>query len=341
MNGHTVTAYYWSQRTGHVPTAAIRGPEDRPRPHGDHTISRELAKPPRHPYGAQGTSHAPKAAIRGQGDRPHPHGGHARPRGPAMPPRRPYGRRGPATPPRKQNGDRGSPRPTASIRGPVNRPRPTTAIRAQRTGHAQTAAVRGPRGTATLPRGHTGPRGQATPPQRPYGPSTGHAPMAAIQGSEDRPLPTAAIRAQEAVHAPTATIQGPGERPRHHGGHTGPRGPATTPWRPCRAQGTNHTPRRPNGVQRTGCAPTVAIRDPADRPHQHGGDTRSKTPATPLRQPYSTRGPAMPPRRTCGAQGTGHAPTAAIRGLADQPRLHGNHTWPRVTATPLRRPYGA
>ena len=51
----------------HSPTAATRGPGDRPRPHGGHT---------------------------GPGDRPRPHGGHTGPGGPATPPRRPHGARG-------------------------------------------------------------------------------------------------------------------------------------------------------------------------------------------------------------------------------------------------------
>ena len=87
---------------------------------------------------------------------------------------------------------------------------------------------------------------------------------------------------------------GPKHRPRPHGCHPGPRGPATPP-------------RRPSGAQWTGHAPTAAIRGPGDRPRPHGSHP-------------GPRGPATPPHE---AQGTGHAPTAAIRGPGDQqlPRL--------------------
>ena len=77
--------YIFHQR---APTAATRGPGDRPRPHGDHTGPRGPATPPRRPHWVQGTGHAPTAAIRGPGDRPRSHCNLTRPRGPATPPRR-------------------------------------------------------------------------------------------------------------------------------------------------------------------------------------------------------------------------------------------------------------
>jgi len=48
----------------------------------------------------------------------------------------------------------------------------------------------------------------------------------------------------------------------------------------------------------------------------------------------------MPTRRPYGSQGTGHAPTAAIRGLGDWLRFNGNHTGPRKPTMPSRWPYG-
>ena len=67
---------------------------------------------------------------------------------------------------------------------------------------------------------------------------------------------------------------------------------------------------------------------PRERPQPHGGHTRPSAPSTPPRQPY-------------GAQGSGDAPMATIRGLGDRPCPRGCHTVPRVPTTPPRRPYVA
>jgi len=121
--------------------------------------------------------------------------------------------------------------------------------------------------------------------------------------------PTAATRGLGTRNAQMAATYGPGDSPRPHGGHTGPRGPTTPPWRPHKVQGAGHTeprkpathPRRPHGAQGTGEAPTTATRIPGDRPRTHNGHT-------------GPRGPATPPTHPHGAQDTGHANTAATRG---------------------------
>ena len=125
-------------------------------------------------------------------------------------------------------------------------------------------------------------------------------------------------------------------------------------------------PRRPYWAQGTGHAPTATIRSPGEWPHLHGGH---KGPGD-LPRPHGIHtecmGPTTPPCQSCGAQGNGHASTAAIRGLEtwhasitsvrgprDRPRLYGGHTslgeWPRPhgvhtgprgMATPPRQPYG-
>jgi len=143
---------YGAQGTGQSPTAAIRGPGDRPlfhgghtgrgnrpRPHRGHTGPRGPATPSGRPYGALGIGHVPTAAIWHPGYRPRPHGGHTGPRKPATPLRQPYGTQGTATPPRRPYG-------------------------AQGTNHAHRAAIRGPGDRPRPHSDHTGPRGPATPP---------------------------------------------------------------------------------------------------------------------------------------------------------------------------------
>jgi len=57
-------------------------------------------------------------------------------------------------------------------------------------------------------------------------------------------------------------------------------------------------------------------------------------PATPPRRQTEPRITAMPPQRPDGAQGTGHAPTAASRRSGDRRRPHDGQTRTRRTATP-------
>ena len=212
--------------------------------------------PPRRPYKTLGTGHAPTAGIRGPGDRPRPHFSHTRHRGPGTPLRRPYGARKPYTPPRRPYKPQGSNHaPLAAIRGPGDRPLPSGGY-ARLGDRPQThAGHTWRRGPATLSRRPCRPRGTATPQRRPYrAQGTGHAPTTAIRGQGDRPRPhggqtgsrnpamfpqqpywahgTATpprrrYGAQVTGHTPTVAIRGPGDRPRHHGGHTGSREPAT------------------------------------------------------------------------------------------------------------------
>jgi len=134
------------------------------------------------------------------------------------------------------------------------------------------------------------PRGLATPLRRPHG-------------------------AQYTGHTSTAATRGKGDRPRPHGGHTKPRGPAT-----------------PHGGH-TGAG---------DRPRPHGGHIRPRGPPRPNGGHTMPRGPATPSRPPHSAQETGHAPTATTQGLGDwsrpttttrgkgdRPRPHGCHTKPR------------
>ena len=149
-------------------------------------------------------------------------------------------------------------------------------------------------------------------------------------------------------------IEVQGDRPRPHGGRTGPRGPATPPRRPYQAQGIGHTPTAALWAQGTGHAPTAAVRGPGDRPRSNGGHTGSWGPATrygsytgPRARPRphsgrrNVRGPAAPPRRPYGAQGTGRAPTSAARDPGDRPRPNGGRTRPSGPAAPPRRAHGA
>ena len=71
-----------------------------------------------------------------------------------------------------------------------------------------------------------------------------------------------------------------------HGGHTVPRGPATPPRRPQGAQGTGHAPTPATRAQGTGHAPTAATRGPGDRPRPLDGNTVPRGPTTPPRGPY-------------------------------------------------------
>jgi len=122
--------------------------------------------------------------------------------------------------------------------------------------------------------------------------------------------------------------RGPGDQPRPHGGHTGPRGLATHPQRPHKVHGTGYAPTAATRGPGTGHAQTAATHGSGDRPRLHNGHTGPRSPATPKRLPRMS-------------QGTGHAPTAATRGPGDRPRTHGGHTGPRGPGTPPRRPHGA
>jgi len=150
-------------------------------------------------------------------------------------------------------------------------------------------------------------------------------------------------------------MRGSGLRPLPHRSHAGPRSPATPPQRPWGAQGTDHVPtttsgprgpatppRRPCGSNWTGYAPTAAMLCTGDRPRPHGSH------GSPVDRPRShasghawPRGPAMPPRQPCVAQGSGHAPMAAMRGPGDRQRPYGGHAGLKGLATTTRRPCGA
>jgi len=131
------------QGTGHAPTAVLRGPGDRPHPHGSHTGPRKPATPPRQRYGQQRTGHAPTAAIQAPGDRPRPNGKHTEYRGPTTLPRLPYKTLGIGHALRRPYGDQG-------------------------TGLARTAAIGGPGDRSRPHGGHTWTSAPATPPRRPY-----------------------------------------------------------------------------------------------------------------------------------------------------------------------------
>ena len=145
-----------------------------------------------------------------------------------------------------------------------------------------------------------------------------------MQGPGHRPRSRYPDVAHGTSHTPTVATWGPGDRPHPHGGHPGPRAPATPPWRPDRADGTGHAPQWSPKSQGTGLAltaakrgpgdhphPTVATQAPGDRPHPHGGHTGPRS---------------------------GYGPTAARRGTGHWSRPHSGETGPRGSATPARLP---
>jgi len=152
-------------------------------------------------------------ATRGPGDLPRPHKSHMLLRRAATPHGGLSGPRGAATPSR----------------------RPYVA---QGSGQAFTAAIRSPGERPCLHGNHAGPTGAATPPRQPCGAQrTGQPPRRryAAKGSD---------------HAPMAAIRSRGERPRHHGCHT--------------------------GFQTSDHAPTAAIRGPGERPRPTATTTDSR-----------------------------------------------------------------
>jgi len=220
---------YGPQETGHARTTATRTPEDRPRPHDGHTGPRGPSTPPRRPHKALRTGYTSTPATQTTGERPRHHGAHAGPRGPAT----------------RTTGDR--PRPHAGHTGPseqattpqwphaalgsdhaTQRPHGT-----QGFNHAPSVATWGPEKQATPHGSHTDPEDRPRPhgghtwssipctqPRRPHGAQrTCH-------------ISTWPHRPQVNGHANSVATQGQGDRPRLHGGHTGPRGPATSPRRP-------------------------------------------------------------------------------------------------------------
>jgi len=129
-----------------------------------------------------------------------------------------------------------------------------------------TAARRGPGERPRLLCGKTGARGPTTHPRLPDGDQwTENAPTAARRAQGDWPLPYGIAHPHQGTnHATTAATRKPIDRPRRygnhtgtrvlatpHGGHMGPRGPATPP-------------RRTHGKQEIGHAPTAARFGPGD-----------------------------------------------------------------------------
>jgi len=152
------------------------------------------------------------------------------------------------------------------------------------SGHAFTAALREPGDRLRPHGGHTGPRGLATPPRQLYGTQeTDHAPTAATQAQRTGHASTASLGSQGTINDSTTTIRKPGDRPRPHSSHTGPRKPATPPQWPYKAKKTNHAPMATTRGSDNGLRP-------------HGGLMVPRGPDTPSQRPYGTRGRAMPPR---------------------------------------------
>jgi len=110
--------------------------------------------------------------------------------------------------------------------------------------------------------------------------------------------------------------------------------PSTPPQQTYRAQGIVHAikvdTRGPGNVRDL----TAATQCTGDRTRPNGGHTKPWDRPCPHGKDTNQWGPATPPQQPHGAQGTGHAPTAATQGPKDQPRLHGGHTKPRGLATP-------
>jgi len=147
-----------------------------------------------------------------------------------------------------------------------------------------------------------------------------------------------ATRSAEERVRPLAATQKQGDWPRPQGGHTGPRGRETFPLRPPGAQGIGHAPMASTWAQGTGLVPTTRTRGPGDQPRPHGGLTKPRGLGTPLRRPHGAQGTGHAPTAATQAQGIGYAPTVATRGPGDHPRFHGGHTGPRGPATPPRQP---
>jgi len=151
------------------------------------------------------------------------------------------------------------------------------------TSHAPTVARRGP-GDRTRPLGdHTKPRGPATSPRLvDEAQWTGHAPTVARQSPGDGLAPTAARRV-------------PGDRRRPHVRHMGRRGSATHPRRPDGAQKTGDAPMAarlgPEDWPYTHCA----RRGPGEWPRLHGGETGLRKRATPPRRPEGAQGTGHAP----------------------------------------------
>jgi len=237
-------------------------------PHGGHTGPRGSATPSRRQHGAQGTGHVPTAARRGPRYRPRTHGSHTGPRGPATHQRQPHVAPGtnhaPSGTTLTQTTGHAPTAGTQPWRFSTLKRRPH---QAQATDHAPTAATPGPcdrhapmaatpglgdrpcpqgttQGLGDLPRphdNHAGPRAPDTPPQQQHkAQGTGHAFTAATRGPGDWPPPTPATRGPKNRARPNGATRGQGDRQRLHSGHTRPSEPATPPRQQHKAQGTVH-----------------------------------------------------------------------------------------------------
>ena len=157
------------------------------------------------------------------------------------------------------------------------------------------AAIRG-QGDRPHPNGnYSGSRGAATPPRRPYRPrGRGTTPRQPDGAQGTGHTATRPDGARGTVHTPTEATRGPGYGPLawRPPGH---RRLNTTPLLPDGCSGPPTPPRRPDGSQGTGHAPTASILGPWDRPRPHNIQT-------------GPRGPATAPWRPLGAQSSGHAP---------------------------------
>jgi len=155
-----------------------------------------------------------------------------------------------------------------------------------------------------------------------------HAPTAAVRGSMDKPRHHGGHTGPVEKPLPKAAIQITGEGPRPHGGHEKPRGRETRPWRPYGQRRRATPPRHPYGAQGTSHTLIAAVQGIVDGPCRNGRHTGPRGVATPHGSQTKPRRQATPPRWPYGVPGTFHAPTVAIRGPGDGPRLRGGHMGP-------------
>jgi len=142
-------------------------------------------------------------------------------------------------------------------------------------------------------------------------------------------------------HAPTAVIRGQGVQARLHGGHTGPWKPTTPQQMPYGAQKTGHAPTAAMRYQGNRHAFTAALQVQGDQPRSDGGLAWSIGQATPSLRPCGDQGTGLAPTAAIRGLGTGHTPTAGIRSPGDRPPFHGGFARPRGPSTPPMYPYGS